>query len=475
MDRPARGGAGGHGRSGPARDGAAPRRRPPAPPLPDKARAELLDRDIRRDLRSVPAPLAETIARHLVAAAMLVDEDPALALEHARAAAARLPRMAAVREAVGVAAYHAGEYAAALLELRAARRIDGSPHNLPLIADSERGLGRPERAVDCLSDPGAAELDAAGRIELLIVVSGARRDMGQPEAAAVLLREHATARTEPRPWTPRLWYAYAEALLASGRPVEALRWFTATAGIDEDETDAAERIYELTVIDDDDDDDADGADDASADATDAGTDGVERAASIRGTEAEAAPTDVAETAVAEAVAAGAEAAGRTPTEPRVTGSGDAGAAADESGRTAAGEPVAAARAESAPAGVDVSAGERAAEAGSAEGEVPGDALSQDAATGEAESAERVARPALEGPVDESAHAGESAGESAPGADEATPAVSEAAVDFSAAGEGTAATAAADSAAPIPEIIFSDAPDGGEQSAAPSRAQDQPPA
>ncbi len=340
--------------------------------------------------------------------------------------------MAAVREAVGVAAYHAGEYAAALLELRAARRIDGSPHNLPLIADSERGLGRPERAVDCLSDPGAAELDAAGRIELLIVVSGARRDMGQPEAAAVLLREHATARTEPRPWTPRLWYAYAEALLASGRQVEALRWFTATAGIDEDETDAAERIYELTVIDDDDaadgvaDDDAgaDVADDVSADATGVGTDGAERAASIRDTEAVAAPPGMAETDVAEAVAGG-------------------------------------------------TADEPADGAGPAE-----DALTEDAGTGEAgeaESAERVAMPAFEGPVDESADTrGDSEGP-APGVDEATPAVPEAAVDFSAAGEGAAATVAADSTAPIPEIVFSDAPDGGEQPAVPSRAQDQPPA
>ncbi|OHV25163.1 hypothetical protein BBK14_22740 [Parafrankia soli] len=221
--------------------------------MPDEAKAELLDRDIRRDLRSVPAPLAETIARHLVATALLVDTDPVQALAHARAAAARLPRMAAVREAVGVAAYHAGEFASALLELRAARRIDGSSHNLPLMADAERGLGRPERAIDYLSDPGVAALDAAGRAELLIVVSGARRDMGQPEAAAVLLRDEVTARTEPKPWTPRLWYAYAEALLAAGRTMEALRWFTATAGIDEDTTDAAERVYELTIDDETDD------------------------------------------------------------------------------------------------------------------------------------------------------------------------------------------------------------------------------
>ena len=68
--------------------------------------------------------------------------------------AARLP---ATREAAGIAAYHAGEYATALIELRAARRMDGSPRYLPMIADSERGLGRPERAVAFLTDPAAGE------------------------------------------------------------------------------------------------------------------------------------------------------------------------------------------------------------------------------------------------------------------------------------------------------------------------------
>ncbi|WP_462189205.1 tetratricopeptide repeat protein [Frankia sp. CcWB2] len=215
----------------------------PAPPLPDEARADLLDHDVRRSLRGLPSSLADTIARHLVATALLLDDDPARALAHARAAADRVPRLPAVREAVGIAAYHAGEYATALVELRAARRMDGSAHNLPLMADSERGLGRPERTVAYLRDPQIDQLDPAARAEMLIVVSGARRDLGQPEAAVVLLRDLATAKTPPAPWTARLWYAYAEALLAAGRPEEAARWFTSTAAIDEGETDADARAY----------------------------------------------------------------------------------------------------------------------------------------------------------------------------------------------------------------------------------------
>jgi tetratricopeptide (TPR) repeat protein len=207
----------------------------------------MLDHDVRRSLRGLPTNLADTIARHLVATALLLDDDPAAALAHARAAADRVPRLPAVREAVGIAAYHAGEYAMALVELRAARRMDGSGHNLPLMADSERGLGRPERAIAYLRDPLAEGLDPADRAEMLIVISGARRDLGQPEAAVVLLRDLATAKGAPAPWAPRLWYAYAEALLAAGRPEEAARWFTSAAAVDDGETDAAARAYEIVT------------------------------------------------------------------------------------------------------------------------------------------------------------------------------------------------------------------------------------
>ncbi|WP_322756048.1 tetratricopeptide repeat protein [Frankia sp. Cas3] len=219
--------------------------RPSAPALPDEARAELLDFEVTRELRGLGAARAEPVARHLVAAAIYLDDDPALALAHARAASALASRIAAVREAVGLAAYHAGEFTTALAELRAARRLDGSPRHLAVMADAERGLGRPERALLLARDPAAAELDEASRVELLIVVSGARRDLGEPAAAVLLLQDEA-ASTRLEPWTPRLWYAYAEALLAAGRPTDAARWFVSVATVDHDEeTDAAERALLL--------------------------------------------------------------------------------------------------------------------------------------------------------------------------------------------------------------------------------------
>jgi tetratricopeptide (TPR) repeat protein len=151
-----------------------------------------------------------------------------------------------VREAVGIAAYHAGEWAEALTELRTARRISGDPHTLPVIADAERALGRPQRAIALLSDPDVRRLDAETRAELYIVVAGARRDLGQLEAALAILAKGGLARDKPKPGAMRLWYAYADALQAAGRIEEAASWFAASAGLDVDgELDAAERAAAL--------------------------------------------------------------------------------------------------------------------------------------------------------------------------------------------------------------------------------------
>ena len=149
-------------RQGPARDSA---RRPAAefPAVPEDADVRLLDRAVRAELRSLSKATAEAVGKHLVRAGELLDTNPEVALAHARAARARAGRVGAVREAVGIAAYHAGDWSEALTELRTARRISGDPRNLPVIADCERALGRPERAAQALNDPDARRVDAATR------------------------------------------------------------------------------------------------------------------------------------------------------------------------------------------------------------------------------------------------------------------------------------------------------------------------
>lgn len=226
---------------------------------------DLLDFEVRRDLRGLPKDLADTVARHLVAAGELLDDDPEAALAHARFARHRASRIAVVREACGLAAYHAGDWAEALSELRASRRMGGAAH-VPVMADAERALGRPERALEIARSPESSDLPRDEAMELLIVTSGARRDLGEASAAVVGLQvPELDVRRADDPWTCRLFYAYGEALVAAGRRDDAVRAFLDAAQTDaEGVTDAEERAalvaagidtppgdLELDVVDDD--------------------------------------------------------------------------------------------------------------------------------------------------------------------------------------------------------------------------------
>lgn len=236
-------------RTGPQRPGFREERieaRKNEPKLPDDVRADELDPSIRQDLKSLAKDNADMVARHMIMAATLLAEDPQRALAHARAAKDRAGRVGVVRETAGVAAYHAGEWKEALSELRAARRISGGPGMLAVMADCERGLGRPEKAIELAHSPEAAQIDAETKTELAIVVAGARRDLGQLDEAIVELETENLDPAREDFEAARLFYAYADALAAAGRVQEAKEWFGRSANIDVDEfLDSHERIAAL--------------------------------------------------------------------------------------------------------------------------------------------------------------------------------------------------------------------------------------
>ncbi|WP_406313823.1 hypothetical protein OHA77_36690 [Streptosporangium sp. NBC_01639] len=178
----------------------------------------------------------------------LGEDDAEQAYEHTKVARRFAARIGVIREAVGTAAYRAGHFAEALSDLRAARRMTGSDAFLPIMADCERGLGRPERALDLVRSKEAERLDRIGKIELAIVESGARRDLGQKDAAVITLQRLPELRdTRPQPWSARLAFAYADALADAGHEEPATEWFGRAVDFDEEgETDAAERYAELT-------------------------------------------------------------------------------------------------------------------------------------------------------------------------------------------------------------------------------------
>ncbi|MET9689343.1 hypothetical protein ABZY81_12795 [Streptomyces sp. NPDC006514] len=236
---------------------------------------------MRQELLSLPKGLAEEVSKNLVMVARLIDEEPEQAYAYSRIALRLASRVAAVREAAGFAAYATQKYSEALAEFRAAKRMTGSVELWPVMADCERGLGRPERALAMAGEPEVQKLDKAGQVEMRLVAAGARRDQGQLEAAIVTLQSPELASNSVQPWTARLRYAYADALLAAGREDEAREWFGKTLEADKDgATDASDRLAELDGVefvdasidlsdlagdeDDDDEDDEDAAEIAAA-------------------------------------------------------------------------------------------------------------------------------------------------------------------------------------------------------------------
>lgn len=237
------------GRSGAdaARDADRAPRVPDGPPIPEEITGRELDPTTRRGLSGLGSK-ADLVARHLVAAGQLLESDPDLAADHALAASALGARIASVREAAGEAAYAAGRYDKALSELRAAKRISGSVEMLPLMADCERGLGRPERALEMTTSPDVAKLSGASRIELSIVAAGARADLGDLDAGLVELEQPLLFNDSVSSSAARLRYAYADLLEQMGRRADAAAWFSkATAADVDEETDAAERWHALTA------------------------------------------------------------------------------------------------------------------------------------------------------------------------------------------------------------------------------------
>ena len=195
-----------------------------SPQIDDDVTGKELDRATQHQIKTLEDNSAEWVARHLVMAGRLIDDEPELAFQHALAASRRGGRLAAVREAVGLTAYAAGHYGEALREFRTYRRISGSNMHLPVMADCERGLGRPDRALEMARSEEAKDLDAPGKAELAIVAAGARTDLGQLDAAVSELEIVQLDINRAFSYSPRLFRAYADALAAVGRATEAEKW-----------------------------------------------------------------------------------------------------------------------------------------------------------------------------------------------------------------------------------------------------------
>jgi tetratricopeptide (TPR) repeat protein len=211
---------------------------------------EVLAPEILDELRETARPHAFGDAARALAEAVLAlsdedDPDPDAAVQAARRAKRAAPRAASVREALGVALYQAGDYQAARTELAAAQRISGRADLAAMLADIERALGRPERAVALFERTDRSRMESDTAAELLLVAASAYGDLGQPAAGVALIRRHARWPVELAEHHLRL--AYAEGALAeqAGDPARARSAFERVVRAEPEFHDAAERLERL--------------------------------------------------------------------------------------------------------------------------------------------------------------------------------------------------------------------------------------
>lgn len=220
-----------------------------APEVPEDVTPKQLDRIALNELKTLSKENAEGVAKHLVMAARLIEEDPMLAHQHAISAARRAGRIGVVRETLAITAYAIEDYALALRELRTYRRITGRDDQLPMMVDSERGLGRPEKGLELGRSVPRASLPVPVQVELAIAMSGARLDLGNAEAALSELQIPQLDATTAFSYSPGLFDAYAAVLEELGRTEEAEEWYARAevagdALEDSDEDDTIEVIEE---------------------------------------------------------------------------------------------------------------------------------------------------------------------------------------------------------------------------------------
>ncbi len=250
------------------------RPRIPDPFLPDEITAADLHPSARNELKTLSKENAERVARHLAMAARLVDDDPVAAHEHARAASRHAARIAIVRESVAITAYAVGDFALALRELRTYRRISGKDDQIALIVDSERGVGRPDRALEEGRAVDRAALPTAERVALAIAMSGARLDRGETELALGELEIPELDPDRAFEWSPALFSARAAVLEDLGREEEAAFWNSrasvaaAALGLDDDEIIVEDGLVEDGLINEGLVDEADRSHEDSADESD---------------------------------------------------------------------------------------------------------------------------------------------------------------------------------------------------------------
>lgn len=232
-----RGGSSGSGRTA----------RPPA--FPDGLEIAL-PKGVARELRQVLKDREqESVGKALTYGAMLIDEgDGETAVPYLAYAKEVAPRVATIREALGIACYLAERYKEALAELQAYRRLTGKVDQNHVIADCQRALGRPTAKVgETVQEMDPEDVGPERYAEGIIVWASALADGGDVAAGRAVLRRllGGSRPRKPSEADLRLWYVAGDLAERDGDAAAARRWFAAIGEHDDDFHDVPDRLAAL--------------------------------------------------------------------------------------------------------------------------------------------------------------------------------------------------------------------------------------
>ena len=198
-------------------------RRPGEPRMPKGMEWSMLSKDEKERLRGLAKEHAENIGLHILAAFALEEDDPEAAMAHATWVAKQASRIDFARETLAFIAYRQGNYKLAVREFRTAHRMNGYSDYLPFIADCERGLGEPKKAIDIALSDEAKSLQGESKAELFLVYAGALSDVGLGEKAIEVVHKLGRSKGLDGPYRMRAIQAEQLFLEELGRNEDAAK------------------------------------------------------------------------------------------------------------------------------------------------------------------------------------------------------------------------------------------------------------
>ncbi|PJM75162.1 tetratricopeptide repeat protein [Bifidobacterium simiarum] len=198
-------------------------RRPNEPKMPKGLEWRMLSKDEKERLRGLSKEHAENIGLHMLAAYTLEESDPDLALAHAKWVARQASRIDMARETLAFVAYRQQNYKLALKEFRTAYRMNGFLDYLPFIADCERGVGQPKKAIEMASQDDVRALRGESKAEMLLVIAGAYGDLGLWDKAIELVHTLGRSKGISGEYRMRAVQAEQNFLEQAGRHDEAMK------------------------------------------------------------------------------------------------------------------------------------------------------------------------------------------------------------------------------------------------------------